>query len=59
MTRSKKYEPPLHIDMDFMEALERFGTTDPKEVKELMEQSKKKKPPRDKPPTAKKGGEPD
>jgi len=52
MTRGKKYEPPLHIDMDFMEALERFGTTDPKEVKDLMERGKAKKPPGpDKAPT--------
>jgi len=45
MTRGKKYEPPLFLDMDFGEALERFGTTDPKEVKELMERAKEKKPP--------------
>ena len=45
MTRSKKYEPPLFLDMDFEEALERFGTADPKEVKDLMEKGKEKKPP--------------
>jgi hypothetical protein len=41
----RKYEPPLYLDMDFEEALERFGTTDPKEVRELMETGKTKKPP--------------
>jgi hypothetical protein len=48
----KKYEPPLYLDMDFEEALERFGTADPKEVKELMDRAKEKKPP-EKSPTAK------
>jgi hypothetical protein len=48
----RKYEPPLYLDMDFEEALERFGTTDPKEVKELMERAKEKKPPGRKAPTA-------
>lgn len=49
----KKYEPRLYLDMDFEEALERFGTTDPKEVKELMKRAKEKKPPGpDEPPTA-------
>lgn len=41
----RKYEPPLFLDMDFEDALGRFGTTDPKEVKELMERAKEKKPP--------------
>ncbi|RVD56023.1 hypothetical protein EN828_23090 [Mesorhizobium sp. M2D.F.Ca.ET.185.01.1.1] len=55
----KKYEPPLHLDIDFAEALERFGATDKKEVDELIAQAKKKKPPKDKPPAAKKkGGDP-
>jgi hypothetical protein len=49
----KKYEKPLYIDMDFDEALERFGTTDPKEVNESMERAKEKRPPRKKPSTAK------
>lgn len=48
----RKREAPLFLDMDFGEALERFGTTDPKDVKDLMERAKKKKPPEDKPPTA-------
>lgn len=43
MTRGKKYEPPLHIDMDFGEALERFGATDPKELDELLKRDKNKK----------------
>jgi hypothetical protein len=51
MTRGKKYEPPLFLDMDFEEALERFGTTDPKEVKELMDRAKERKPPGPKVPT--------
>lgn len=48
MTRKgDKQEPPLHIDMDFGEALERFARADPKEVAESIERSKKKKPPGD------------
>jgi hypothetical protein len=53
MTRGKKYEPPLFLDMNFEEVLERFGTTDPKEVKELMDRAKGKKPPGSKAPTTK------
>jgi hypothetical protein len=46
MTRKGgKQEPPLHIDMDFGEALERFARTDPGEVAVSVERSKKKKPP--------------
>lgn len=45
-----KYEPPLFIDMDFGEALERFGQTDPKEVKESIERAKEKQPPGSKTP---------
>ena len=33
----KRYEKPLHIDMDFGEALERFAQTDPKEVDKAMQ----------------------
>lgn len=43
--KGKKLEPPLHIDMDFGEALERFARVKPDEVKESIERSKKKKPP--------------
>lgn len=44
MTRKgKKLEPKLYLDMDFSEALERFGTTNPNEVKELIERAKRKK----------------
>lgn len=39
----KKYEKPLYLDIDFGEALERFGTTVPEEVKDLMEREKRKK----------------
>lgn len=49
----KTYEPPLYIDMDFGAALERFGSTDPKEVKKQMEKAKKKRPPGPDAPTAK------
>ncbi|MDX8468954.1 hypothetical protein RFM26_24910 [Mesorhizobium sp. VK23B] len=37
----KKYEPPLHLDIDFAEALERFGVTDKQEADELIERAKK------------------
>lgn len=46
--RLKNYESPLHIDMDFGEALERFAETDKKESDELIERGKKKKPPESK-----------
>ncbi len=45
----KKYEPPLYIDMDFDEALERYVGTDPKEVGKLEAKKKagrKKRPAR-------------
>ena len=45
----KKYEPPLYIDMDFDEALERYVGTDPKEVEKLGVRKKagrKKRPAR-------------
>ena len=46
MTKSSKnYEPPLHLDMDFEEALERFAKTNKKEADRLVERGKKKKPP--------------
>ena len=46
MTRKgDKQEPPLHLDMDFGEALERFARTKPSEVAESIERSKQKKPP--------------
>ncbi len=32
----KKYEKPLYIDMDFNEAIERFSTTNPKELRNKM-----------------------
>lgn len=40
-----KQEPPLHLDIDFGEALERFARTKPAEVAESIERSKTKKPP--------------
>ena len=36
----KKHEPPLYIDMDFDEALERYVGTDPKQVEKI--ETKKK-----------------
>ena len=42
--RKRKQEAPLFLDMDFEEALGRFARTDPKEVSESVERSKKKKP---------------
>ena len=46
MTRKGgKQEPPLHIDMDFGEALERFSKVDPREVDKSIERSKARKPP--------------
>ena len=41
--RPKNYEPPLHLDMDFEEALERFAGTDKKEADQAAAKSKKKK----------------
>ncbi|MEZ5881144.1 MAG: hypothetical protein R3D35_10850 [Nitratireductor sp.] len=41
--RPKNYEPPLHLDMDFDEALRRFAQTDKKEADELSERTRKKK----------------
>ena len=49
----KKYEPPLHLDMDFAEALKRFGKTEKEEVDKSIERAKKKKPPGPKAPTTK------
>ena len=44
MTGERKTEPPLKLDMDFGEALERFVRTKPKEVAERVERAKTKKP---------------
>lgn len=41
----KKYEKKLYIDMDFDEALERFGTTDPAELPDNIKLSKKRRGP--------------
>lgn len=45
-----KQEPPLHLDLDFSEALERFARVKPDEVRESIERAKKKNPPGDEPP---------
>lgn len=44
MTAGKR-EPPLSLDMDFFEALERLARIDPIEVEESIERAKQKKPP--------------
>ena len=41
--QKRKLEPPLKLDMDFGQALERFLKTDPKEVAESVERSKDEK----------------
>ena len=56
--KRRKYDPPLRLDMDFKEGLVRFGQTDPKEMRELIERIKRKKSPRPKAPTTK-GSKPD
>ena len=43
--KGRKYDPSLHLDMDFGEALGRFGQTDPKEMRDLIGKTKRKKPP--------------
>lgn len=43
--KGRKLEPPLHLEMDFGEAFERFAKVKPKEVAESIERSKKKRPP--------------
>ena len=45
--RGAKLDPPLRLDMDFAEALNRFVATDPKEVDESIERAKVKRPPQD------------
>lgn len=47
MSGERKTEPPLKLDMDFAEALERFVQTKPREVADSIERSKQKKPPQD------------
>lgn len=47
--KGKKQEPPLHLDLDFGEALERFARVKPEEVRESIERSKQKKPPEEDP----------
>lgn len=39
----KSYEKKLYIDMDFAEALERFGTTEAKELPDNIRLSQKRK----------------
>ncbi len=51
---ARKNEKPLYIEMDFAEALERFGTTDPDEMPESIrlkkgEKAGRKKRPADQP----------
>jgi len=46
----RKYEKKLYIDMNFEEALERFGTTDPAELPDNIKLSRKRRPGGNKPP---------
>ena len=39
---SKKRKPPLALDMDFGEALERFANVDPNEIKDDIKIKKKR-----------------
>jgi hypothetical protein len=45
MTRKRKYDDKMRLDMPFAEALERFARTDPKEMHANITKAKKKKPP--------------
>jgi hypothetical protein len=45
--KGKKLEPPLRLEMDFGEALERFVGTKPTEVDESVNRAKEKGPPQD------------
>ena len=42
--RGAKLDPPLKLDIDFSESLERFIATRPEEVDESIERSKKRGP---------------
>lgn len=42
MTTKKTYQKPLKIEMDFEEALERFGTTDPVELPDNVKVGRKR-----------------
>jgi hypothetical protein len=42
--RKRRVRPPLVLDMDFGEAMERFAQTKMSEVQENIDRSKKKKP---------------
>jgi hypothetical protein len=39
--KARKTEPPLHLDMEFGEALERFARTKPEEVEPPKDKSRK------------------
>ena len=41
----RKYEKKLYIEMDFDDALERFGTVDPAELPDNIKLSKKRRGP--------------
>ncbi len=46
----KVYEEPLHLDMDFGEAMRKFGQTDSKELPDKFKLSQKKKDKEKEPP---------
>ena len=57
--KTGKRQPPLWLDMDFAEALERFGQTDLKEVAQAEEATVTKKRAKHRaPPKSKKRGRP-
>lgn len=41
----RKYQPPLHLDMPFDEAMERLAQTDPEEVEANIVKEKRRKSP--------------
>jgi hypothetical protein len=47
--KGTKLDPPMRLDLDFEEALNRFAATKPEEVEGSIERSKTKRPPEDEP----------
>ena len=50
---ARKYEKPLHLEINFEEALERFGTADPAELPDNIKLSQKKRGDKKPPPVVK------
>jgi hypothetical protein len=51
MAKKRTYDDKMKLDMPFSEALERFASTDPKEMHANIKRAKKKKPPGGKKPS--------